>query len=323
VSIGIVSALITAGVSLLVSVFTALLAYATRIRGDIRIAQIQSRLADEREGRSAQRDYEYDARKRLYTELQPLLFQIMERAKQALDRIQGSFVEGSRNGSVKQPGRLGRGWENDSYHMLATVWDLFVPLALVRCVQRKLTGVDLTVDPVIRWQYSLARESYDVWTRGSLAEEPPRIQSRDAEPPDRQHLLSGHLEHLVDVMLTDDDGSERDLPISFATFQTRFSSDDLAEVFEHATYPLTDAHLGEKRLLWRILAVQAHLYAALIQTFDAATTGQRREVHPLEALTLSDASYDWRSAHGTPVSDPDPDFEAARTYLRSRFPVTS
>lgn len=321
-SAGMATALVTAAVSLLLSIATALLAYATRIRGDTRIAKLQSQLTDEREGRNAQRDYEYDARKRLYTELQPLLFQVVERAKRALDRIQGSFVEGSRDGSVKWPGRLGFGWEDDNYHMSATVWDLFVPLALVRGIQHKLTSVDLSVDPIIRWQYTLASEAYDVWTRGSLADQSPRIDYSDEERPNRQHLLSGHLEHLIDVLLENDDGSARDIPISYATFQARFVREDLREVFEHATYPFTDAHLGEKRVLWRILAVQAHLYAALIQTFDAATAGERRGVHPLHAVTTADRTrYDWRNSHDTRTPTPDPDLEAARTYLQSRFPT--
>ena len=65
-SAGIATALITAGVSLILSVVTALLAHTTRVKGDARIALLQSQLTDERAGRNAQRDYEYDARKRLF-----------------------------------------------------------------------------------------------------------------------------------------------------------------------------------------------------------------------------------------------------------------
>jgi hypothetical protein len=322
VDAGIVAAIVAASASLVVSVVAALLAYATRVRGDARIAELQSRLTEERESRNAQRDYEYDARKRLYTELQPLLFQLSERSTRALDRIRQTFAEGSRDGAIRWPGRLGRGWENDEYHMQATVWDLFLPLALVRCIQGKLTSVDLSVDPTMRWQYSLARELHNVWTEGpALAGESPEVEYTDEDQHQRQHVLSGHLEHAVDLLLENDDGTARDMPISYATFQARFFNEGFVNVFEYITDPLTDAHPGEKQVLWRILLVQVHIYSALIQTFNSFLTGDRKEVHPAKAVPASEIHrYNWRAADEQPQPMPDPDVAAARAYLRSRFP---
>jgi hypothetical protein len=324
VDAGIVTAVVTAAASLVVSVLTAILAYGTRIRGDARIAQMQSRLTEERESRNAKRDYEYDARKRLYTELQPLLFQLSERSARALDRIRQTFAEGSRDDSIKWPGRLGSGWENDEYHMQATVWDLFVPLALVRCIQRKLTIVDLTVDSTVRWQYLLASELFNVWTKGSLASEPPQIKYHAEDRHERQHVLSGHLEHAVDLLLQNDDGTMREAPISYATFQARFFHEDFVEAFEYITVPLTNAHAGEKRVLWRILLVQIHLYSALIQTFNSFMLGDQKEVHPADAVPPSELeSYMWRTTSEETRAMQDPDIDAARAYLRSRFPTAA
>jgi hypothetical protein len=64
-------ALIAAVTSLVVSVVSAALTYVTRLRVDTRIALFQDSLSQAGEERRARRDYEYEARKRLYTEFQP------------------------------------------------------------------------------------------------------------------------------------------------------------------------------------------------------------------------------------------------------------
>jgi signal transduction histidine kinase len=79
-------ALIAAIASLVVAIATAVLNYVTKRRSDTRLqtlehhssvelARLNDRLTESRAERDAYRDYIYDAKKKLYTELQPLLFQ--------------------------------------------------------------------------------------------------------------------------------------------------------------------------------------------------------------------------------------------------------
>ena len=261
-------AAIAAIASLMVSIVSAVMAYTTRVHGDKRLTELQNKLSEERESRSAQRDYEYDARKRLYAELQPVLFQLADRSARALERIQSSIVTGSREGSILWPGRLGSGWRDDPSHMISTVWDLVAPLALFRILQQKLTSVDLSVDSTIRWQYVLARALYNSWTAGNpLAREHPKIEYNDEELKTRQHILSGRLEQAVDL-LVHIEGPSRYILIPYSEFQSRFF-DDAFEVFSRFTTPLTDLHPSSKRVLWRILLAQAHILSALIKTFDS------------------------------------------------------
>jgi hypothetical protein len=315
-------ALIAAVTSLVVSIVSAALTYFTRIRTDTRIALLQDTLHAAGEERRARRDYEYEARKRLYTEFQPVLFLMRERCDIAFQRIRGGIVEGAKRGRILSPSRLGTGWTEDRYHMTSTIWDLVTPLVYFRIGQQKLTGVDLSVDPVIRWQYLLAREMYTGWTLGNdLADQPPTIAYDDQNWISRQHLLSGYLEQAVDCLIRED--GERRFCIRYGDFSDKLSSDPaFAAAMEHFTAPFTDFHPARKPVLWRILLGQVHLYRALMETFDATPESTSRLTHPAETVPTSEwDTYDWRSdesvSRQTAVVDP---FTAVSAVLRRRIP---
>lgn len=70
-------ALIKAVASLVVSVVTAAVSSGFRRRSETELAKLENQLAEQSE-RAARRAYVYDARKRLSTEFQPVLFQMTE-----------------------------------------------------------------------------------------------------------------------------------------------------------------------------------------------------------------------------------------------------
>jgi len=76
----IIAALIAAAASLIVSIIGTL--WGRKNQKDLET--LKSELADERAESDARRDYEYDARKRLYEECEPLLFQLIELSENAL-----------------------------------------------------------------------------------------------------------------------------------------------------------------------------------------------------------------------------------------------
>ncbi len=182
-------AVATAIISLIVSVVTAVVAYVSKLSSETRIAQLQDRLTEARSERGARRDYMYEARKRLYSDFQPVLFQMVERCDGALNRIRDGIAGGAREGRILWPSRLGEDWTGDPYHMISTAWDLLAPLAFFRI-----------------WQYRLAKELYTTWTMGNeLASQDPALPYEDAEPARRQHLLSGHLENVIDCLIRADE----------------------------------------------------------------------------------------------------------------------
>src|ERR1700741_4790112 len=59
----------------------------------------RSALQDAASARTARRDYEYDARKRLYKEVEPLLFQLFEASEHSYFRVK-SLARTCRNGNL-------------------------------------------------------------------------------------------------------------------------------------------------------------------------------------------------------------------------------
>jgi hypothetical protein len=63
------------------------------------LEEIRGAVADRNSARAARRDYEYEARKRLYEQVEPILFQLYEALEEAHYRVR-SLARSSRNGNL-------------------------------------------------------------------------------------------------------------------------------------------------------------------------------------------------------------------------------
>jgi hypothetical protein len=142
----VLTALIAAIASLVVAIAAAVLNYVTKRRSDerlqtleressVELARLNDRLTESRAERDAHRDYIYEARKQLYTELQPLLFQQAELSEGAYFRIKG-LARYSRQGRL-QPGQ--ESLLQEEYYLTSTAYRLIVPIAVFKLIQRRLT----------------------------------------------------------------------------------------------------------------------------------------------------------------------------------------
>jgi hypothetical protein len=111
----------------------------------------QAVLTEEQAQRQSRRDYEYEARKRLYHECEPLIFEFLESSQNAFDRIHG-LARSARHGNL--PSWLSR----DGYYMASTMYYLLAPVAVYKLMRRRLTVVDLTLDHNIATHYRLAKQ---------------------------------------------------------------------------------------------------------------------------------------------------------------------
>jgi len=80
------AAIITGGLSLVLAVYN-LWGAMQQDRRVVALEQLRSELAREASAEKAKLDYEYEARRRLYDRFEPALFQLLEQALYALDRI--------------------------------------------------------------------------------------------------------------------------------------------------------------------------------------------------------------------------------------------
>jgi hypothetical protein len=289
----------------------------------------------------ARRDYLYEARKRLYQEVDPLLFQLAELSENALHRIY-SLARTARKGKL-EPNASWLSYEG--YYMSSTLYNLLVPLVIIRLIQRRLTVIDLTVDPYINSLYSLGRwVSYSFtddfeFARGGTHENEDYEERLMLEynPNDsdwetkrelhadiywRQGLPIGILDKAVDSLIV----NENDKVLrykNFGEFENEFHQDsNLKDHFKRVYDIFFDFHPKTRPVLWRILVTQAHLYRAIIQSRDlqAAMTGQ-----PFKPLMLIDEKdrwlFDWRQA---PDEAEDEivlvrPFEVAQNYLQAHL----
>ena len=331
-STAVITALIAAGVSLVISAWTAIWNH----RSEQRLKLLEDTLAEARAERDAQRDYVYEARKRLYTEFQPLLFQLIELCESAQNRIL-NLAESARGGHL---GPDAPGWlDGYGYYLNSTTHRLLAPLVMVRLAQRRLTLVDLSVDPQVRFQYAMAKQLRATWMESwELAESEPAIRYAPHDPQAsrrahaepqvyaRQHVVAGYLDQAIDALIVRHDTTDRCM--TYGEFEDAINEprSPLRDRTEEFAALFVGFHPQTRPVLWRTLLAQAHVYEALIRSFDAAEgdAAESAGPTPAEAFRGEHSSlFDWRTAESEvsfdrAVSQP---VAAVRGFLRERIPA--
>ncbi len=265
----VIAALVGAAASLIVSALTF---FSTRSNQKA-VEQLRADLADRNAQRSARLEYEFDARKRLYAECAPLLFELSELAERALGRITGlarTAAAGDLDGADS--------WLARGYYARSTYYRLLAPLAIGRLLRRKLTHLDLSVDATTHWQYFLCKQLADTFTDDfDFAKYAPEVEysphsadaaERRVKEPSRywqQGIPRGILDNAVSSLIRSDADGDAHV-IEYAEFETRVQQDQdaVAQTFKRIDYLLTSFHPRTHPILWRMLVAQAHLYRALL-----------------------------------------------------------
>lgn len=117
------------------------------------------KLEEAKAEQDARRDYEYDARKRLYHELEPIIFLHVEDSDNAYDHIM-ELAKMARSGILSENLKMAEDNNQDNYYLKATVYKLIRPMAVFRLMQQHLTTYDLQLEDYFRLQYTLAKCLY-------------------------------------------------------------------------------------------------------------------------------------------------------------------
>jgi hypothetical protein len=250
-----------------------------RLKGQIGGAteRLKAQLASEDAAKKARLEYEFDARKRLYSELEPLLFQLFEAAEHSYFRVV-SLVRTQRLGNL---GISERSWlVGFRYYFCSTIFRLFLPLAIFRIIQRSATFVDLGLDEQIRTKYFLLKLSYLAFTDDFvIARQSPPLkydpnnknweEERKLAPEVywRQGLYLGHIDRLIEIMIVQEEGKQR--PITYGEFEDKAHNDP---VFKAVLEPILDVFHGfsfeTRPILARILLTHACLMRLLLYCFN-------------------------------------------------------
>jgi len=237
----------------------------------------RAQLSDLNSTRNARRDYEYEARKRLYSEIEPLLFQLFEATEQAYFRVR-SLSRSSQNGSLNNDEG---NWLHDdsSYYLHSTIYYLILPSVIFRLIQRRMTFVDLDLDESIAVKYFLLKIYYYVITDHFVV---AKMEPECPYDPDhenwtslsetnpatyrRQGLVVGDLDVLLDHLLVDDDNATR--AMTFGEFSKLLGSDDPSGTISEIKDLFRDFSPQTRPVLARLLLILACLSDLILHFYE-------------------------------------------------------
>ena len=314
----IIAALVTSATSLFVAIWV----YITNRKSQHDLELLKADLSRVNAEQDARRDYEYDARKRLYEECEPLLFQMSELAENAQHRI-FSLARTTLQGNLPY-------WLNqEGYYLRSTIYHLLSPHTVFRMIQRRLTTIDLKVEPIIRSQYKLMKLCYLLFTEDfTLANCEPKLKY-DPNIKDwrkkreenqrvywRQGLPIGRLDNSIECLIKNNNSS---FCISFGEFEKEILKDEsLIKPQIKMAYDLfIGFHPNNRPILWRILITQAIVYSYLIKIHQSRSLNVDFSLNALS--DMREACY-WKKQSDKETEKQKDEFEIAYDYLKNRVP---
>ncbi|MEI9988502.1 MAG: hypothetical protein WDM86_00545 [Rhizomicrobium sp.] len=248
------------------------------------LERLKTELAKQFARSSARIEYEFEARKRLYAEFEPLLFQLGEATEGAYYRVV-SLVRTQKAGKL---GAAPQSWLSEGrggsvgprYYATSTIYLLFLPLVIYRLIQRSATFFDLSLDADIRTKYYLLKaaavlltDDYEIAkVAPALEYEPSRTDWATARLTAsatiwRQGLVIGHLEQFLDAMIIVEGAQRR--PMTFGEFQAAVTGGkaEFLDAYEPAADILRDFSFDTRPVLGRILLAYAVLMDLLSRTY--------------------------------------------------------
>jgi hypothetical protein len=295
------------------------------------IEKLKNELSERKSESDARRVYEFEARKRLYHEYEPLLFQLMEASDNALHRIQ-SLARTAMHGDLGENGWLSQ----FNYYTKSTIYKLFVPLAIYQIMQRKLTLVDVSVDKSIGLHYKLAKQIYISYTddfefaRGNppIPYNPNHkdwqvLREKDPRSYWRQGLPMGLLDKSIEFLI-EKGANDKERVISYGEFEKKIGNlgnDKISDV-NLARDIFYLFHPKHRPILWRLLITQAVVFHTLLELKNVELSNINKDL-VREALLKINADFiskfNWKQEGGPEVEEIKEPFQVAKEYLSKRF----
>lgn len=345
-------ALIAALASLIVAVISVVVTTRTTRRVAQLTAEVErqklylaSELAEQKAVRDARRDYEYEAKKRLYAQCEPLIFQAVELAELGRRRVL-SLARTCRQGNLRPDGT---GWlSRPGYYFLSTSYFLLAPMTSVKILQRHLTAVDLGLEPQLRAEYEILKLLFASFTEDhALAALPPplayrpdmadpgmpgrgRLLREEPETYRRQGFYLGKLEVVAEALITTESVGEDPAARvagsrckTFGEFEAEWAKADspISAVAPAVSELFTGFHPQARPALWRVLITQYLLYEAFLSVHGRGWDEESRFANLARKPSPAQvAQLDWRSDAGeAPDEAIRSAFVAAHAHLRGKL----
>ena len=239
------------------------------IEGQIRKA-VESELGDA----AAQRQYEFEARKRLYTAIGPLRFQLIMACRDFAARI--TNFERQRHRTLRADG---------GYYALSTLYRLVRPLAIAELIERQVAYSDFAVDKGAVDCLRFKRSARRILSNHEIVCDYPAVDwSRQVE-----HAFADSISIAANVLIVP--GSDgRDRVQRFDEFANIAEDERLDRL---APFPqlLADFSVRSKPLLWVRLVAYGNACAAFANQGGKGLGFERIDYPLAKLLAASEAPY--------------------------------
>lgn len=210
--------------------------------------EVESQLGDI----AAQRQYEYEARRRLYVAIGPLRFQLLVACRDLVSRIVSLGVRGHYVMNL------------DGYYARSTVYRLLKPVALAMLIEEQMSLADFSVDQAAIECLRFRRSVTSILSGGELAAEHPNVDWGYQ----REHVFADSLVSVVQALITRPAGAPA-RPLRFDEFSGKLNQEGWAGFapFDHL---LDQFQCDSKPILWLRMVAYAHACNALVLRQGAA-----------------------------------------------------
>jgi len=232
------------------------------IEGMVR-TEVENKIGD----RDAEREYAQDARKRLYTAIGPLRFQLLIACRDLAGRVKDHGM--GRRYTLDVDGHP------DHYYGRSTLFRILRPLCIAELLERQIAYADFAVDSGAVDLLRFKKGAFAAFSGGSLVDGHPKVNWTD----EVQHLFFDHVTKCASGLIVDEGGQAR--PARFHEFDGLLSAPNHSfDPFPQILHGMT---VENKPLFWTRLVGYGHLCNDFINRTGKAIGFEVRD-YPLEDL---------------------------------------
>lgn len=203
---------------------------ATTIQGEIR-KEVETYLGD----KSAEREYELEARKHLYKAIGPLRFQLVIACRDASSRINNYGTGKTFDMTMK------------GYYGLSTLYRVVRPIAIVELIEQQVAYTDFSVDQTAIEILRFKRAVYKTFTDGD-----PILKHPDANwNSQTEHLFTDTLSRIANsLVILDKEANNKKRPMSYTEFRTFSQNSENLKKFSPLTRILENFQIRDMPIFW-------------------------------------------------------------------------
>jgi hypothetical protein len=184
--------------------------------------------------KSAEREYNLEARKRLYHAIGPLKFQLLLACRDLTTRVYNLHTQAYDNSM--------RG-----YYGQSTLFRILRPIAISEIIEQQIAYADFSIDQTAIGLLRFKRAAYMALTDGDPILNHPNANWKRQQ----EHLYSGNLNNLAHLLIVDDtDAGAKSRTMNFHEFQAFLQLPGKPAEFNDLGDILEDFSIGRKPIFW-------------------------------------------------------------------------